>query len=151
MTADLLQRTADTIAAGARAGRRHGRAARRDRAGGRLDADAAGAARCSSELTGQRALHRACRRYTSVAQGAAIHAAILEAKYRGERASMADKVRKMLAAVKQENVNSHGLGIVATQPQDRQDRQPRDDPPQHAGCRSRSRRRSAPARRTSSA
>ena len=54
--------------------------------------------------------------HTSVAQGAAIHAAILEAKYRGQGSELAEKLRKKLAAVKQENVNSHGLGIVATNP-----------------------------------
>jgi molecular chaperone DnaK len=54
--------------------------------------------------------------YTSVAQGAAIHAAILEIKYRGAGNEQAEKVRKMLEAVKQENVNSHGLGIVAMNP-----------------------------------
>ncbi|MFZ5833310.1 MAG: Hsp70 family protein [Planctomycetota bacterium] len=53
--------------------------------------------------------------YTSVAQGAAIHAAILEARHRGE-SSLAEKVRKMLEMVKQENVNSHGLGVLATNP-----------------------------------
>ena len=54
--------------------------------------------------------------HTAVAQGAAIHAAILEAQYRGDQSELAEKVRKMLAAVKQENVNSHGLGILATNP-----------------------------------
>jgi molecular chaperone DnaK len=54
--------------------------------------------------------------HTAVAQGAAIHAAILEAKHRGERSELADKVRKMLSTVKQENVNSHGLGVLATNP-----------------------------------
>jgi len=54
--------------------------------------------------------------HTAVAQGAAIHAAILEAKHRGEKSEMSEKVRKMLAAVKQENVNSHGLGVLATNP-----------------------------------
>jgi molecular chaperone DnaK len=54
--------------------------------------------------------------HTSVAQGAAIHAAILEAKYRGETSELAGKIRKMLASVKQENVNSHGLGVVAINP-----------------------------------
>ena len=52
-------------------------------------------------------------RYTAVAQGAAIHAAILEIKYGGEKSELAEKVRRMLRGVKQENVNSHGLGIVA--------------------------------------
>lgn len=90
--------------------------------------------------------------HTGVAQGAAIHAAILEAKHRGQQGrqpigtrsespsppsvghagaplngraggafpSPADltvaKVRKMLRLIKQENVNSHGLGIVVTDP-----------------------------------
>jgi molecular chaperone DnaK len=53
--------------------------------------------------------------YVSVALGAAIHAAILEAQNRPE-SGMGDKVRKMLSAVKQENVNSHGLGIVIKDP-----------------------------------
>jgi molecular chaperone DnaK len=53
--------------------------------------------------------------YVSVALGAAIHAAILEAQHR-EGSGMAEKVRKMLGSVKQENVNSHGLGIVIKQP-----------------------------------
>lgn len=54
--------------------------------------------------------------YTAVAQGAAIHAAILEAKYRGERSEIAEKVRKYLSTIRQEDVNSHGLGIVARNP-----------------------------------
>jgi len=53
--------------------------------------------------------------YISVALGAAIHAAILEAQHR-EESGMAEKVRKMLGSVKQENVNSHGLGIVIKEP-----------------------------------
>ena len=51
-----------------------------------------------------------------MAQGAAIHAAILEAKHRGESSELAEKVRKLLRTVKQENVNSHGLGVVARNP-----------------------------------
>jgi molecular chaperone DnaK len=54
--------------------------------------------------------------HTAVAQGAAIHAAILEAKHRGDESELAAKVRRMLEGVRQENVNSHGLGIVATNP-----------------------------------
>ncbi|MGD0898856.1 MAG: Hsp70 family protein [Thermoguttaceae bacterium] len=53
--------------------------------------------------------------HTSVAQGAAIHAAMLEVRHRGG-GELAEKVRRMLESVKQENVNSHGLGIVATNP-----------------------------------
>ena len=54
--------------------------------------------------------------HTAVAQGAAIHAAILEAKYRGEGSELGEKLKKMLAAIQQQNVNSHGLGIVAANP-----------------------------------
>ena len=55
--------------------------------------------------------------HTSVAQGAAIHAAMLEVRYRGGGGGeLADKVRRMLESVRQENVNSHGLGILATNP-----------------------------------
>lgn len=54
--------------------------------------------------------------HTSVAQGAAIHAAVLEAKFRGEKSLMAEPLRKHLAAIKQEDVNSHGLGVVAKHP-----------------------------------
>jgi molecular chaperone DnaK len=61
-----------------------------------------------------RAPYRDLSPYTSVAQGAAIHAAILEAKYRGDQGDQGKKVRKMLASVKQENVNSHGVGVVVT-------------------------------------
>jgi len=54
--------------------------------------------------------------HTAVAQGAAIHAAILEAKYRGEKTELSERVRKRLQVVKQDEVNSHGLGIVAKNP-----------------------------------
>ncbi|MFP6669422.1 MAG: Hsp70 family protein [Pirellulales bacterium] len=58
--------------------------------------------------------------HTSVAQGAAIHAAILEAKHRGPDSSLAENLKKMLVSVRQDNVNSHGLGIVARNPKDEQ-------------------------------
>jgi molecular chaperone DnaK len=54
--------------------------------------------------------------HTAVAQGAAIHAAILEAKFRGETSGMAERIRKLLGNVKQEDVNSHGLGVAARSP-----------------------------------
>ena len=54
--------------------------------------------------------------HTAVAQGAAIHAAILEAKFRTDSSELSERVRKRLKAVKQEEVNSHGLGIVARHP-----------------------------------
>jgi molecular chaperone DnaK len=54
--------------------------------------------------------------HTAVAQGAAIHAAILEAKHRREGSELAERVRKYLQSIQQENVNSHGLGVVARNP-----------------------------------
>ena len=54
--------------------------------------------------------------HTAVAQGAAIHAAILEAKYRGQKTESAERIRKWLGNVKQEDVNSHGLGVAARNP-----------------------------------
>jgi len=54
--------------------------------------------------------------HTSVCQGAAIHAAILEAKYRGEGSKLAEAVRRKLGSIKQDNVNSHGLGVIARHP-----------------------------------
>lgn len=119
MTADLLQRTTDTTelvlkAAGITAAE--------------LDAVVmvGGSTlmpqvpRVLEDLTGQKP-HDEISPHTAVAQGAAIHAAILEAKHRGDRSELASKVRKMLASVKQENVNSHGLGILATNPKSNKD------------------------------
>lgn len=54
--------------------------------------------------------------HTAVAQGAAIHAAILDAQHRGDKSPFAETVRKHLENVKQEDVNSHGLGIAAKNP-----------------------------------
>lgn len=54
--------------------------------------------------------------HTAVSQGAAIHAAILEAKHRGPESRLAEIIRRRLEIVKEENVNSHGLGIVALDP-----------------------------------
>jgi molecular chaperone DnaK len=53
--------------------------------------------------------------FTSVAQGAAIHAAILDAKHRSN-SELAERVRRLLAGVRQEDVNSHGLGVAARNP-----------------------------------
>ncbi len=54
--------------------------------------------------------------HTAVAKGAAIHAAILEAKHRADDSTLGDKVKKLLEPIRQEDVNSHGLGIVAMDP-----------------------------------
>ena len=53
--------------------------------------------------------------HTAVARGAAIHAAILEAQY-NEANTLSDRVKKLLENVREEDVNSHGLGVVATDP-----------------------------------
>jgi molecular chaperone DnaK len=54
--------------------------------------------------------------HTSVAQGAAIHAAILDIRNRGEDSEQSERIRKMLANVQQDDVNSHGLGVLARSP-----------------------------------
>ncbi len=53
--------------------------------------------------------------HTAVAKGAAIHAAILEARNRSD-SHFGDRVKKLLEGIRQEDVNSHGLGIVAMDP-----------------------------------
>lgn len=58
----------------------------------------------------------------AVAQGAAIHAAILEAKYRDAEGSfLPAEVLDRLRAIQQTNVNSHSLGILARDPKTGQD------------------------------
>ncbi|MCF0234199.1 MAG: Hsp70 family protein [Thermoguttaceae bacterium] len=52
--------------------------------------------------------------FTAVARGAAIHAAILEAQYNKANTTLSDRVKKLLENVHEEDVNSHGLGVVAT-------------------------------------
>lgn len=55
----------------------------------------------------------------AVAQGAAIHAAILEAKHSGTGSRLASAIRKRLESIKAVDVNSHSLGLKLTDPQDR--------------------------------
>ncbi len=55
----------------------------------------------------------------AVAQGAAIHAAILEAKHSGSGGRITEAVRKRLESIKAHDVNSHSLGVKLTDPQDR--------------------------------
>jgi len=52
----------------------------------------------------------------AVAHGAAIHASILEAKHRGTDIPVPQEVAERLRSVKQTNVNSHSLGVVARDP-----------------------------------
>jgi molecular chaperone DnaK len=55
----------------------------------------------------------------AVAQGAAIHAAILEARAYGGNSRMAQAVIKRLRSVTATDVNSHSLGVEITDPSDR--------------------------------
>ena len=55
----------------------------------------------------------------SVAQGAAIHAAILEAREKGDDSRMAAAVLKRLQSVNTQDVNSHSLGVKITDPNER--------------------------------
>ncbi|MEX0703262.1 MAG: Hsp70 family protein [Planctomycetales bacterium] len=72
-------------------------------------------------------LTQICRRKPSrevkpeeaVAQGAAIHAAILEAKATGGESRMAQAIIGRLRAVRTADVNSHSLGIKITDPENR--------------------------------
>ena len=54
----------------------------------------------------------------AVAQGAAIHAAILEARATGGRGRMGEAVRNRLRNVSAVDVNSHSLGVEITDPQE---------------------------------
>ena len=55
----------------------------------------------------------------AVAQGAAIHAAILEARATGGESRMGKTVINRLRSVKTSDVNSHSLGVKITDPQNR--------------------------------
>jgi len=65
-------------------------------------------------------LYRDLSPYKAVAQGAAIHAAILESKFRGEESGLAQKLRTQLARIENVEVNSHGLGVVILDPRTKQ-------------------------------
>lgn len=71
--------------------------------------------RALSQISG-RPLYTNISPFTSVAQGAALHAAIIEAKHRKD-SKQAEQLRKRLSGIQQDNVNSHGLGIIAIHPQ----------------------------------
>ncbi|HBT77594.1 MAG TPA: heat-shock protein Hsp70 [Planctomycetaceae bacterium] len=69
------------------------------------------------EVTGiEPYIHPDLSPHTSVAKGAAIHAAILEARHREGASGVGERVRRMLESIKQEDVNSHGLGVAAVNP-----------------------------------
>ena len=119
LTAELLQRTADKTAAAMKQGKI---------SSAELDAVVlvGGSTlmpqvpRMLQQLTGK-APSPEISLHTAVAQGAAIHAAMLAAVHRGETSGLSEKVRRRLKPVKVENVNSHGLGVVAKNPKDGQD------------------------------
>jgi len=56
----------------------------------------------------------------AVAQGAAIHAAILEARQEGTEGSVGQALRRRLQEISTSNVNSHSLGVEVTDPNDTQ-------------------------------
>ena len=55
----------------------------------------------------------------AVAQGAAVHAAILEARHRSGEGEISEALLRRLRSVRAEDVNSHSLGIELTDPSDR--------------------------------
>ncbi len=55
----------------------------------------------------------------AVAQGAAIHAAILEAKAAGGEGNIAEAIIKRLRSVNTSDVNSHSLGVKITDPEEK--------------------------------
>lgn len=116
MTADLLQRTKDTTELVLQQ-------AEIDK--GQLDEVVLAGGSCYMPVVVQM-LRDVCGREPSaelapeeaVAQGAAIHAAILEAKATGGESRMAQAVINRLRSVNTVNVNSHSLGVKLTDPQD---------------------------------
>jgi molecular chaperone DnaK len=114
LTADLLQRTLDTTELVLEQGKvPKGQLDAVVLVGGSTLMPAVGEA--LEKLLGK-APFRGISPHTAVAQGAAIHAAILEARHRGDKSELADRVRRHLEQVKQDDVNSHGLGIAARNP-----------------------------------
>lgn len=55
----------------------------------------------------------------AVAEGAAIHAAILQARFGDKNSAVVEAVQKRLNSVKTSDVNSHSLGIKISDPKDR--------------------------------
>ena len=117
MTGDLMQRTRDTTElVMQQAGIQPGQLAEVILAGGstympvveKMLADVSGR-QPSRELKPEEA----------VSQGAAIHAAILEAKESGGESRMAQAVIKRLRSVRTSDVNSHSLGVKISDPNDR--------------------------------
>lgn len=57
----------------------------------------------------------------AVAHGAAIHASILLAKHHGEAVTVPQELAERLQAIEQTNVNSHSLGVLARDPKSGRD------------------------------
>ncbi|MFN6314556.1 MAG: Hsp70 family protein [Planctomyces sp.] len=62
---------------------------------------------------------RALKPERAVAEGAAIHAAILQARHGVNSSGVVDALQKRLKSVRTSDVNSHSLGIKITDPKDR--------------------------------
>ncbi|MCA9051824.1 MAG: Hsp70 family protein, partial [Planctomycetaceae bacterium] len=62
---------------------------------------------------------RALKPERAVAEGACIHAAILEARHGGGSSKVTEAVQKRLNSVKTSDVNSHALGIKISDPSDK--------------------------------
>jgi molecular chaperone DnaK len=112
MTGDLLQRTRDTFEFVLQEG--NAKPQELDEVllvGGSTHMPAVG--RMLTDVCG-RSPSRALDPEVAVAQGAAIHAAILEARATGQTGRMAQAVLKRLRAVTTQDVNSHSLGVEVT-------------------------------------
>ncbi len=70
------------------------------------------------EVCGQKVSHDLIPE-EAVAQGAAIHAAILEARESGVESRMGQALVKRLRSIRTSDVNSHSLGVKITDPNDR--------------------------------
>ncbi len=117
MTADLLQRTKDTTElVMQQAGIQPGELSEVVAVGGSTYMPVV--EKMLETVTG-RAPSRGVVPEEAVAQGAAIHAAILEARATGGESRMAQAVIKRLRAVHTSDVNSHSLGIKVTDPSDK--------------------------------
>ena len=117
MTADLLQRTKDTTElVMAQAGVRAGALDEVILVGGSTLMPVV--EQMLREVTG-REPSRELMPERAVAEGAAIHAAILEARHNTGNSKVAASVQKRLNSVRTSDVNSHSLGIKISDPSDR--------------------------------
>ncbi|MBL8820289.1 MAG: Hsp70 family protein [Planctomyces sp.] len=117
MTADLLQRTKDTTElVMQQAGVRPGMLDEVVLVGGSTYMPVV--EQMLREVT-KREPSRALAPERAVAEGAAIHAAILQARFGDKNSAVVEAVQKRLNSVRTSDVNSHSLGIKITDPKDR--------------------------------